>query len=530
MLDLLIVDDEEATRNGLRDLHVWDELGVDNIYTAPNGQAALLLLDSFVPSILITDIRMPVTDGVELSQRVRERAPDCGIIFLSGYTDKEYLKNAIHVNAVDFLEKPVETGLLKEACKKIIDRMNTMHRIELEIAQKKLQLQSSRYLIRQQLVIELLDGKTAPGSLFERYGHDVYDPGIGSGLEILCVRFNWNPNSKPEETAAQRNDLIKDLNKTEYDNILCGFISHDLFTAIIGSGTEGYPSTGSYINYFTKAVASVFGTILTFSLAQSRFQKSWDLIPSNYQNILEALDMQFYFSGSNLRATYNNPRKVYSYDSSLYKDFKNALRLDSTTKAFEIVDNLTRDITISLDRDISKIKNIYFNLLRILFEVTMHWTVQESIDPTDDSSYIWLEINAQTTLSGLSRLLKSYIDELMNRDYDISSPDKKVDEIRKYIVNNFMDNQLKIKNIADHFKISETYMCSLFKKVTGKTVNGIITELRMEKACDLLRDTRIKLYEITSRVGLIDANYFSVLFKRHTGLTPSEYREKSIYG
>ena len=104
-----------------------------------------------------------------------------------------------------------------------------------------------------------------------------------------------------------------------------------------------------------------------------------------------------------------------------------------------------------------------------------------------------------------------------------------MDEIKKYIACHYSSNQLSIQNIAQHSCLSDTYLCAYFKKSTGRTLNEYITELRIEKAKELLRDRNLKLYEITDEVGLTDTNYFSTLFKKNTGLTPSEYRVNQLY-
>ena len=104
----------------------------------------------------------------------------------------------------------------------------------------------------------------------------------------------------------------------------------------------------------------------------------------------------------------------------------------------------------------------------------------------------------------------------------------RIREIINYINDNYGNNRLSLQSISESIYLSQTYLCAFFKKATGKTLNQYITEVRIEKAKEMLRDTGIKVYEIAYRVGFTDTNYFSTLFKKHVGITPSEYKERGI--
>ena len=100
--------------------------------------------------------------------------------------------------------------------------------------------------------------------------------------------------------------------------------------------------------------------------------------------------------------------------------------------------------------------------------------------------------------------------------------------IKQYISQNYMKETLSVKDISAHVFLSASYVCTFFKNETGRTLNQYITEYRMEKAKQLLQDSRYKIAAVSSRVGYSDGNYFGKSFKKHTGLSPSEYREKNL--
>ena len=98
--------------------------------------------------------------------------------------------------------------------------------------------------------------------------------------------------------------------------------------------------------------------------------------------------------------------------------------------------------------------------------------------------------------------------------------------IKDYISRNYMNDTLSVKDISSHVYLSTSYVCTFFKSETGQTLNQYLTEFRMEKAKQLLSDPRYKISEISSKVGYTDGNYFGKSFKKYSGFSPSEYREK----
>lgn len=120
MIKLLLVDDEPVTRNGLMKHVPWNELGVDTVKDARDGIEAFEIAERFHPDIIVSDIRMPGLEGIKFCEMIREKYPDCKIIFISGYSNKRYLKAAIEINALSYVEKPININEMKEAVRKAV--------------------------------------------------------------------------------------------------------------------------------------------------------------------------------------------------------------------------------------------------------------------------------------------------------------------------------------------------------------------------------------------------------------------------
>ncbi|WP_438445454.1 response regulator transcription factor [Gorillibacterium sp. sgz5001074] len=127
MIRLMIVDDEKKTREGLEKHLPWRRLGIDEVRLAKSGTEALELARSHPPDILLCDVRMPRMDGIELATVIRHQLPSCKLIFLSGFADKEYLKSAIQLRALRYIEKPVD---MEEVCSAITEAVTLLHREE----------------------------------------------------------------------------------------------------------------------------------------------------------------------------------------------------------------------------------------------------------------------------------------------------------------------------------------------------------------------------------------------------------------
>jgi len=527
MINVLIVDDEENTRTGLSELPIWKDMNVASVMTAENGIAALELMKSFIPSILITDIKMPKLDGVELSRIVREKYNDCGIIFLSGYSDKEYLKNAIHVNAAEYLEKPVEIKALKDACNRIISKIDENNRKIMEIRLKEMQLKANWHLICQQLTIDLVLGVLSAFEVKQRYGTETINSSIDHPFQILCAKINWNPNSNPASWAFIRDNLLKKINSDFGNSALCGFVGGDIFAAILVSQNVN-DSFWVNISHISLLFSKYLSPDHSYAFAHSHTQVNWNLISSIYKDTLNILDMQFYMGEKQVYNQIKAQRSTFVLKKQFYHDFKEQLRRGNSKNAVIMVKNITEEIKRTLDNDIGKIRNIYFNLIRILYDITMQWDVFGNGGQDEDISYIWRDINSKITLDSLAHLVIDNIENIMEQVSTDDLLDIKISKVKNYILNHFTDNQISIKKIAHYAGLSEPYLCGVFKKNTGKTINAYISELRIEKACQLLKNRHVKLYEICSMIGLTDSNYFTQLFKKYTGLTPSEYRERVL--
>ncbi|MNZ91098.1 Arabinose operon regulatory protein [compost metagenome] len=170
-----------------------------------------------------------------------------------------------------------------------------------------------------------------------------------------------------------------------------------------------------------------------------------------------------------------------------------------------------------------RVKDVYFQFLLILHEVAQQQGLTDS-EEDGESRYIWKEIDRIPDLNRLHKYVLSFL-AIFEKEEGAAGAGK-MREIIRFIHTHFHEKGFGIQMIADHVNLSETYLCSFFKKQSSQTIKQYITSVRLEKAKELLANHELKLYHIAQSVGIADANYFTTFFKKYVGCTPSEYRER----
>ena len=528
MLKIIIADDEKTTRESLKEYVKWDTLGIGNVEIAKNGLIALELAEISKPDILLTDVRMPKMDGIELATKIRELYPDCRIIFISGYSDKEYLKSAIHLKAVSYIEKPLDLAEVEAVVSQAISACIEDEEKKKDTERLKNNLSQSRPFIRQEITLDLIKGNTDRNNLLKKLDDPFLKLPETGLFNVCCIKLNWKSDVDDKTKSNLRHTILELFLSNElFDPAanIAGITPEDTIALIVsGTAAESLNSTklpAAILERLHELSEGYFSSSMGIGTAV----KMMSALAQSYSQALTSLNMQFY-TGSNKIYHYGSIfQKDFKPDRNLFANFKDFLKKDDRKGAADLVSGLTKSVRITADQEIDHIKNIYFNLLLLIFEAARD---RNLIEPADENekTYIWQEINGIQSLSELSEYIGSNISAVFSRFDNSDNINRKAYEIMKYIKENFCNKELSIQSIANNVHFSQTYLCSFFKKSTGMTLNEYITDVRIGKAKELLQDGSTKLYEVAITIGFTDCNYFSTLFKKVVGCSSSEYREK----
>ncbi len=512
-MKLMIIDDEKITREGLLSSIDADSLGFDDIQTAHDGVDALRLCHSFRPDIILTDVRMPRMDGISLAERIEQLWPDTVIIFMSGYSDKEYLRAAIQLGAVNYVDKPIDPEELDAALRKaiqIVDRKARTARLE----------NISRSQTLNSLAYALTSPDTSSGLRSDMFPFDVdsarscfsiviqiYDDSfysiqknaerINSGLDALFARMKLNRLYTYRKPAY----VFHCFSGREFTEQRMNYFSGLLIEALSGVADRFHVVTGRVVEGFNELHHSFSTAVI--NLQQIFFQPvNTCLIYSHIPGRTRFVDLKVFISTEDFRKT------LISQDEAACRGFLSDT-LDALTGSDYILPNQAR--------------NLYMRMFDALESAgsALHLSRDSFLRSRD----IWNEISSCPTIFDLHQLLLTAVDSFFSSLRNTQSQSSSIYMIENYIASEYSNPSLSIKAISDYVRLSSSYICTLFKEKTGTTLNQYITEYRMYRAKELLSDPRYRVSEVSENVGYNDSNYFSKLFRKSFGLSPSEFRE-----
>lgn len=517
-MKLLIVDDEELTRTGVVSSIDWHSLGITEIIQADDGIHGLKAARLHRPEIILCDVRMPRMDGISMLEKLEEILPDSVPIFMSGYSDKEYLKAAIKLKAVNYIEKPIDPSEIYDAvqeAKELYAQKQRTHRVEtlhsMETASR-LALQLTVPYGANSEIIEHLTAElsltVSPSAYFTAFIvkldgiSESNEPAIGniyhefkeylSSMHLDCIYVEKKlrylvyfvfGHSKPSAAALHN---IGDFLGTRY--------------ALLGNY---FTACGDSFSGIQKAYQSYASAVI---ILQSSF-----FFPCNSfldSRLFEALP------GDGMRSMLSSAPENDFGDALIAKDKQNCQKI---LKDFENYFFQNHSLLQNQVRD------LYYKLFLLLENTRKQLKVpsssahRESIVDAVERCFTFLELHQE-----LVKKTEDFFTDIENAVQENPT----IFLIKEYISQNYMHETLSVKDISAHVFLSASYVCTFFKNETGQTLNQYLTEYRMERAKQLLSDPRYKISDISSKVGYSDGNYFGKSFKKYSGFSPSEYREK----
>ena len=531
-MKLLIVDDEPLVQVGIKSMLNWSDLDIEICGVASNGQAALQVIETHHPEIIITDIQMPVMDGLSLIKAVANKYGNIPVfILLTSYEEFDYVKTAISYHAIDYLIKlDLDADILStaiEKAKKAVALHSQTLSSDLTEHENLLLFQNRFYSkLLNNLFSSERDLKLQMNNLNLALDYSGY---AVAQLEVVISK-SVNHNSENFQVFRPTLQLFKELVQ-KY--IACKVIVLDVnYCAIIFC--------------FDTCTLPIWREKLTTSLL------SIDEMIYNYYNVhLSFCIGQLVTQVSDIHASYYDtkqlaPCKVGNHGLFFYDDWPAAVSLrnvvnlslfrDDISKAFEqmdvvLLDDIFNNIFSLLEGD----KDYYLQALDVAGSI-LHLSINMLPNGHKVVSDIFKDtINSYHSLYQLQSVkqiinwLKHFRDGLFLafENMEDHSENYLISHVKKYITNNLY-MKLLLQDIARHFDVSPNYLSHLFKKNMGIGINEYISQIKIGVAKQLLLSDNRRVYEISNELGYESAFYFSKVFKKYTGLSPKEYRSIQI--
>ncbi|MFC4599031.1 response regulator [Cohnella hongkongensis] len=538
MYKLFIVDDESSVRSGLRECVDWNAFGIEVAGEAEDGEIALqAILAAKDVRIVLTDVRMPHMDGIALAQRLAEAEHPAKIVFVSGYGDLDYLKMAIKLDAVDYLLKPVRLHELSELIGRVVRKLDEEEADRDRLNGLRIKLNQSIPLLRERhLTALVLDGVQDSEALRDRFAFlGIRLPVDEIRLSVFAVRIDdyaQTFGAVPEKERQLRSFVL--LNVCE-----------DLMNAV-GAGHAFEVRPGEYAGIVRldsdsdeDGLFAFIGKIkeqinrllrLNVTIGVGPTAESWEALPEAYRLASQAAEHKWYLGKNNVitmdvlagSAVPVHPSRgggdAREIAALLRSPDWDAVRAaaEEMLSAGERADGVVRS-RIACAR-----------LLAVCSELRLELGLPG--DRLEESELrLWTAISASETMSELRESVLSHLRLVFG---EISAKREKkthnvVAQIRRYIEEHYAE-ELTNARIASSVYLTTTYVCLLFKQETGMTLNDYVIETRIAQAKRLLADPANRLYDVCYAVGYKDPGYFGKLFKKMTGYTPGEFRERGL--
>lgn len=506
-MKILLVDDEKTEREGIRYLIEKYQFPLE-VEEANNGKIAFEYIEKNNDvDILLTDVKMPYMDGLELAKRVNDFNPNIVIIIFSAYGEFDYAKKACEANAVNYLLKPIEIDEFKAVMEQVIS-----------ICRKRKKQNDQREYLRNSdkklLLYRLINSQDSLSEVMEtlKEQHNV-------NLENKYIRF----------ISVETRDNYFEKNEEEFENILKKNVEQNYETISL------YPNL-SYIMIFgssniddnrtENAVRKIYAKLTMdktemFSIIVGTKFYGMKHFQDKLQEINDAMKDTFsYFSG------------IIYLSKTNFKD------IGLVEEQLQVKESVMRSIE---DKNMAAVKEQILNYLKLVenekassafYVKYLMLDIVKAIFQANgmyNETIIWQTANDimnSNDLKAIGQVLSKIIDEIMDMNKE-ALPDvsQSVSEIKKVVKNEYM-NDIGLEEIAQKVCLTPAYVSFIFKKETGSNLIKYLTDYRMQKAKELLENSNKKIVDISRMCGYQNQSYFNKLFKNYYGITPKQYREQ----
>ncbi|MBD5550495.1 MAG: response regulator [Lachnospiraceae bacterium] len=491
---LLIVDDESTMRKGIAEFMNWNSIDCEVAGTASDGLEAIAFLREQDADIIITDIKMPEADGLDVAKYVYENCPEKKVILLTGYADFEYAKTAIQYNVSAFILKPTNKKELFEAVQTAMNQLVTSKRHS-SIAREK------EAFLKEQFLQKITD---------QPYQPSFQDKLKEFGISLCCyyvaafrlVPFNDDINS------------LKKIIIDEKKNAYCYRYNNLILVIYFHSDQEKILQNLHEIEAITRILDS-----REISAGISRFHNTPATFRQAVSEAIQALTLNFY-TENNIALFSEELTEEYDLTAENSLDlfqFENLL-LDWQ---FQEAETLLMNLFAKFKRNFVNAQDVK-NICAQIFYICSRITIKKELD-TLSADYL-NTIRSAGDIFALEQTVTEMFHTLKLCLCDNAGAQGQLTERAMRYIEENLAADLSLEQIADHLHISSSHLSRTFKKTADISLTDYINQVRINKAKELLLGTDVYIYAISEMVGYHDATYFSSIFKKLTGISPSEYR------
>ena len=539
---IILVDDEEEVRKSIIRKIDWTAVGFAVVGDAENGEDALEKIENLEPDVVLTDIRMPYMDGLTLAERIRQKYPSMKIVIFSGYDDFEYAKQAIKLNVTEYILKPVNveelTAILKRIKTNLDEEIEQKRNVNLLRENYKRSLPILREQFLKDLISRPMDGETVQTLLRE---YDIPLAGAKKWIAVaveLELEQELTQEEAPLPLHEEKNlipisvmQILSENLKPSYRFSLLSFSgSADAKIAGIAAIDENNSQTEliNILGDICKEIRKTLKVPVTIGIGHSA--QKLENISRSFQSALDALGYRSVVgTGSTIYINDVEPGigGKLQFGSEEESALIQAIKFGPEEKIREtvrgIVDRMNEARVHARQQQayILSVANCMIQLIQ-QYDLNMEEIFAEDPLGPDPFTVIQSMLNRENFSRWLFQTALK-INSALSRERDYAAR-QVIEKAKQYIMDNYQDPGLSVEQICRYLHMSPAYFSTMFKKATGQTYIAYLTEVRLNKAVELLNMTDEKTYVIASQVGYQEQNYFSYVFKKRFGVSPTKFR------
>jgi len=523
---VILVDDEAEVIDMIEKKIHWNDLGFEVAGSATNGVKALELVEKLQPDVVLTDIKMPYMDGLELSRRLNREYPNIYIMLCTGFDEFEYAKEAVHLEIKEYMLKPVNATELSESLTNLKHTLDREREEKLNVKKLNDYFQEVLPKLQSNFFISLIEGRVEKHDyerFLQAYQVDMKGPLFG------CVIFHTSENHVPEgmnplllSMSVEREikqRLMDQWNCLEFiymgnTLLILELDAEDQITQITDACDRfcrwAYRIMGAVV---TAGIGTVCDSLYEISLSYERAREAvsyrvlygtkrainiGEIVPKEQIKPVQSEEsrMQTLFRAIRIGDSTEIERAAHGEMEKLHKNTETMSQYNLAT--MEIVSGFFKfctDNSLDFNKISGNMQNIY-----------------EKVSQMDESSLTAWIVQMSETISEKLKCARN------------SSARRLIVEAQNIVKERYMEADISLDEICTVLGVSNSYFSSLFKKEAGKSFISYLTDYRMDIAAEMILNTDEKSYTIAEKVGYLDANYFSYVFKKKFGVSPSKYR------
>ena len=535
LYSIILVDDEEEVRKSIIKQIDWESAGFQVVGDAENGEDALEKIEVLEPDVVLTDIRMPYMDGLTLAEKIRQRYPSTKVVIFSGYDDFEYAQKAIKLNVTEYILKPVNVEELTSILKRIKSNLDEEIEEKRNVSRLRENYRKSLPIIREQFFNDMVHRRLAD-DLIESKLREYDIPITGARKWIIAAIDVEKSDDRSKKTLSlhEEEELIPISVMQIVREKLKSYCRFSLFQStaeagmvVIAALDDDNTTTGliDVLRDICKETKRILEVPVTIGIGHSVTGLS--KIAGSYQSAVEALGYKAVV-GSGITIYINDMEPVGSgkleFDNSDESDFISAVKFGPDEKIEAVMVRISGKLESA--RVHYRQQQVYvFGVLNTVIQMIQQYDLNLEEILGGELEYLSVIDKLQKREEFGEWLLKTArkMNQAINQERDMTTR-QVIQQAKQYIMDNYQNPDLSVEMICRHLHMSPAYFSTMFKKETGQAYIAYLTEIRLNKAVELLNKTDDKTYVIASKVGYQEQNYFSYVFKKKFGVSPTKFR------